>query len=400
MKPIIIEPKQIVYPLFFKTLSQSEIFLKFCVNVPCIIVWLIIIFIYVSYSIIYLYPLITNSYPYETHSESPLPIFKTLINLDKRLFQEQNVPNKTKRGWILCFGIHYLLFWFIFSMIRTIFTDPGQIPSPWANKIEVIADDYNNITIETLRKRHKIERNSPLIKDSVYPLNSIESPCDIGSIGSNEFLKEENEAIKKEALDIVMGIGIFRYCQYCISFKPLRTHHCRQCRRCVLKMDHHCQWILTCIGLYNYKYFMNMLFYGVLTLLFVVLSFTRCVADVALNPDIEGKRVYWVLLLYVMALLLLLIISGFLGFHLWLIYKGKTTLEYFEKSRKEGKMKKTHLIDYNEGFFQNFINIFDKNPLLWCFPIGRNEKINGLYEDYENPMICLIGAEFSSENHF
>ena len=31
----------------------------------------------------------------------------------------------------------------------------------------------------------------------------------------------------------------FRYCTHCEAFKPERTHHCRECKRCVLMMDHH-----------------------------------------------------------------------------------------------------------------------------------------------------------------
>lgn len=31
----------------------------------------------------------------------------------------------------------------------------------------------------------------------------------------------------------------FRWCKLCQGFKPERTHHCRECQRCVLMMDHH-----------------------------------------------------------------------------------------------------------------------------------------------------------------
>eukprot|EP01137_Pigoraptor_chileana_P017277 Opistho-2@75124 len=30
-------------------------------------------------------------------------------------------------------------------------------------------------------------------------------------------------------------------CRHCKSPRPLRAHHCKACRRCILKMDHHCR---------------------------------------------------------------------------------------------------------------------------------------------------------------
>ena len=38
-------------------------------------------------------------------------------------------------------------------------------------------------------------------------------------------------------------------------FKPLRAHHCKICNKCTLKMDHHCPWVLNCVGVYSHKSF-------------------------------------------------------------------------------------------------------------------------------------------------
>ncbi len=32
-------------------------------------------------------------------------------------------------------------------------------------------------------------------------------------------------------------------CKKCNIVKPLRTHHCSMCRKCILKMDHHCPYV-------------------------------------------------------------------------------------------------------------------------------------------------------------
>ncbi|KAL7541778.1 hypothetical protein ACHAXR_011200 [Thalassiosira sp. AJA248-18] len=44
-------------------------------------------------------------------------------------------------------------------------------------------------------------------------------------------------------------------CHTCRIVKPLRSKHCRVARRCVLVFDHHCPFVGTTIGLYNYMYF-------------------------------------------------------------------------------------------------------------------------------------------------
>ncbi|KAG1359476.1 protein S-acyltransferase 10 [Cocos nucifera] len=41
-------------------------------------------------------------------------------------------------------------------------------------------------------------------------------------------------------------------CTYCHIIQPPRTKHCHDCDKCVLRFDHHCAWLGTCIGKGNH----------------------------------------------------------------------------------------------------------------------------------------------------
>lgn len=83
-------------------------------------------------------------------------------------------------------------------------------------------------------------------------------------------------------------MGGIRMCQRCLQTKPDRTHHCSQCNKCILKMDHHCPWVANCIGFYNYKYFLNMLFYASFLSVFIAVTsypvFIAALASEDMNP--------------------------------------------------------------------------------------------------------------------
>ena len=63
------------------------------------------------------------------------------------------------------------------------------------------------------------------------------------------------------------------WCDTCEIPKPARSKHCSLCNACVEKMDHHCVWINSCVGLHNYKYF----------LLFLLLHTIICVYGVVIG---------------------------------------------------------------------------------------------------------------------
>ncbi|MFS7968302.1 putative protein S-acyltransferase [Helianthus anomalus] len=70
--------------------------------------------------------------------------------------------------------------------------------------------------------------------------------------------------------------ALTKRCDKCSAYKPPRAHHCRVCRRCVLKMDHHCTWINNCVGQRNYKAFFLLVFYGTISSLYSTVIIVGC----------------------------------------------------------------------------------------------------------------------------
>lgn len=144
----------------------------------------------------------------------------------------------------------------------------------------------------------------------------------------------------------VSSTGSPRYCKKCSTQKPDRTHHCSTCRRCVLKMDHHCPWLATCVGFRNYKAFLLFLIY---TCLFCYVCFL--VGGVWAWTEILREDVYdvgeemaampaQVILLAVISGIIGLVLSGFTGWHIYLAARNQTTIEALEKTRYLDPMRK------------------------------------------------------------
>ncbi|KAG9232597.1 DHHC palmitoyltransferase-domain-containing protein [Amylocarpus encephaloides] len=133
----------------------------------------------------------------------------------------------------------------------------------------------------------------------------------------------------------VKSNGKKRWCNKCNAPKPDRCHHCSTCKTCVLKMDHHCPWLATCVGLRNYKAFLLFLIY---TTLFCFLCFAVSATWVWTEILNEGEYAESLMpvnyvMLAVISGIIGIVLAGFTGWHILLASRGQTTIECLEKTR-------------------------------------------------------------------
>ncbi len=54
---------------------------------------------------------------------------------------------------------------------------------------------------------------------------------------TGHYLDNNRDTESAPLLSISKQDGQPRYCHMCECFKPDRTHHCKECNSCILKMD-------------------------------------------------------------------------------------------------------------------------------------------------------------------
>lgn len=157
--------------------------------------------------------------------------------------------------------------------------------------------------------------------------------------------------------------GDRRTCKWCCKYKPDRAHHCRVCRMCILKMDHHCPWIYNCVGWRNFKYFYLLILYVVLSLHWIIWTMMGTMLDAVNDDSTPFFNMFMLLVGESLAMLLGFVMTLFLAFHTYLLSQAMTTIEYCEKS-KDPRRKTS----YSKDLFSNVKAVLGDNVLLWFLP--------------------------------
>ncbi|KAI0081534.1 zf-DHHC-domain-containing protein [Panus rudis PR-1116 ss-1] len=120
-----------------------------------------------------------------------------------------------------------------------------------------------------------------------------------------------------------------KWCRKCWAPKPERAHHCSQCGRCVLKMDHHCIWLgHKCIGHRAYTSFLHFITCLTLLALYIAVICASVVYYAFNNPlSIDEATPVHAMMLFFAGAVITLVIGPFLLWHIYLVSTNQTTLE-------------------------------------------------------------------------
>ncbi|XP_040291893.1 palmitoyltransferase ZDHHC16 isoform X1 [Bufo bufo] len=174
-------------------------------------------------------------------------------------------------------------------------------------------------------------------------------------------------------------------CRKCIAPKPARTHHCSICKRCILKMDHHCPWLNNCVGHYNHRYFFSFCLFMTLGCIYCSISsrvmFQEAYATIQKMKHHEAQRLqlagnetysqtpppafsFWervfhkcIIYLWVLCSSVAVALGALTLWHAMLITRGETSIERHinkkERKRLQGKGK-IFQNPYSYGRFSNW----------------------------------------------
>lgn len=163
--------------------------------------------------------------------------------------------------------------------------------------------------------------------------------------------------------------GRWEWCDVCELEKKWFSHHCMICQKCVIRMDHHCPWVMGCVGYLNYQYFLQFAFWAGM--------WTSSIALYTFMFKESMTFDYWDYTFYVCIGLLQFFAWGVFVMYGLMALKGLTVIEAAEhwsskRTRPTNLPPGSILMINNENYKDNLKLIFGtESPLLALLPLRR-----------------------------
>ncbi|WWD09908.1 hypothetical protein V865_008037 [Kwoniella europaea PYCC6329] len=177
-----------------------------------------------------------------------------------------------------------------------------------------------------------------------------------------------------EGQEVKKGNHAPRYCKTCEHYKPPRAHHCRQCKTCILKLDHHCPWIANCVGFFNQGHFIRFLLWVDIATSYHLIMMVKRVFSMSYSYHEEPtlSDILFLVFNFASCAPVWLCVGMFSMYHLYLACGNSTTIEGWEKDKvatlvRRGKIKEIKY-PYSIGLVKNVKSVLGPNPLLWLWP--------------------------------
>lgn len=308
---------------------------------------------------------------------------------------------------VLCLVLSFFYFMLMITLIPPLKSNKNNVPVnvfyPHSDVVNLVV--VNVLFLLALISFVRASFANPGTVPGIHPWDP-ECPASYGA--SSEFEK----ALSDKGLINVRGLekkmdGRARFCRLCGKYKPDRAHHSSNMGHCILEMDHYCPWIRNCVGYFNKKYFFLLVLYGASALIgyCVALGPRFLYACKSMSQVLD----FFIVFSWILAAMLGAVVTGFCFFHIWLMCKAYTTIEFCEKRRADDSKRTSQGLPvkelyksspYDVGVYKNICHVL--GPwYLWLIPtrIGMPSDITAgcVFDvDPNHPMYASLNEKNKS----
>jgi len=182
-------------------------------------------------------------------------------------------------------------------------------------------------------------------------------------------------------------------CKTCENkWKPERSHHCQICKKCTLRMDHHCPWLVNCVGHRNHKPFLLFCLYmmfGGVYFIYRTIYYWRWASENGTLMEHDLLFLMWWFLVVLVCGAVDIMLTAMAVLHSVMSLNNVTTLETMSGTslRLPGVPENVYLERkffwpgaYDVGMFANICNFFDHDALFWWVPQLKDATNDGTNE--------------------